>query len=78
MIPVMYYITKEEELIYATGDNFNTKEEAQEVLKRTYEDVQHQKDIVDIKLTEDRPTFTDRVQGDSDEVHTFFIGKEVK
>lgn len=78
MIPVMYYITKEEELIYATGDNFNTKEEAQAVLKRTYEDVQHQKDIVDIKLTEDRLTFIDRVQGDSDEVHTFLIGKEVK
>lgn len=78
MIPVMYYITKEEELIYATGNNFNTKEEAQEVLKRTYEDVQRQEDIVDISLTEDRLTFTDRVQGDSDEVHTFIIGKEVK
>ena len=78
MIPVMYYITKENELIYATGDNFDTKEEAQQVLKRTYEDMQHQKDIVDIKLTEDRLTFIDRIQGDTDEVHTFLIGKEVK
>lgn len=78
MIPVMYYITKEEELIYATGDNFNTKEEAQQILKRTYEDMQHQENIVDIKLTEDRLTFTDRIQGDSDEVHTFLIGKEVE
>lgn len=78
MIPVMYYITKEEELIYATGNNFNTKEEAQAALKRTYEDVQHQENIVNVKLTEDRLTFTDRVQGDSDEVHTFIIGREVK
>lgn len=78
MIPIMYYITKEEELIYATGNNFNTKEEAQEVLKHTYEDVQHQPNIVDIELTEDKLTFTDRVQNDTDEIHTFIIGKEVE
>jgi hypothetical protein len=74
----MYYITKENEIIYATGNNFNTREEAQDVLKRTYEDVQGQDDIVDIKLTEDTLTFTDRVVGDSDEIHTFTIRKEAK
>lgn len=78
MITVMYYITKENEIIYATGNNFNTREEAQDVLKRTYEDVQGQDDIVDIKLTEDTLTFIDRVVGDSDEIHTFAIRKEAK
>ena len=78
MTTVMYYITKEDEIIYATGNNFNTKEEAQEVLKRTYEDVKGQDNIVDIKLTEDRLIFTDRVEGDSDEIHTFAIKKEVE
>lgn len=78
MIQIMYYITRNNELIFATGYNFNTKEEAQKVLVDTYEDIKNKINIKDIKLTEKELIFTDIAEGEPNEIHNFIMGGNLK
>ena len=78
MTQIMYYITRNNELIFATGYNFDTKEEAQKTLADTYEDIKDKINIKDIKLTEKELIFTDTTEGEPDEIHNFIMGGSLK
>lgn len=78
MIHIMYYITRNNELIFATGHTFDTKEEAQKTLADTYEDIKDKINIKDIKLTEKELIFTVTTEGEPDEIHNFIMGGNLK
>lgn len=73
MKQVIYFITKEDELIFAQNFKHKDEAEAKEALKATYEDVKTQDNIKDIQYTENKLIFTDTAENDSDEVHTMVI-----
>ena len=73
MKQVVYFITKEDELIFAQNFKYDTKEEAEKAIKNTYENVKTQDNIKDIQYVENRLVFTDTAENDSDEIHTMLI-----
>ncbi len=75
MVQVMYYITKEDEIIFATSNKFNSLEEAMTLLKGMYADLMAKSNIKNITLTDKELTFTDFKEGETDEIHKFIITK---
>ena len=73
MKQVVYFITKEDELIFAQNFKYDTKEEAEKAIKNTYENVKTQDNIKDIQYVENKLVFTDTAENDSDEIHTMLI-----
>lgn len=75
MVQVIYFITKENELIFARNFKHKDRAEAIEALKATHEDMLTQDNIKDIQYTEDKLVFTDTAEGESDEIHTVIISE---
>ena len=73
MVQVVYFITKEDELIFAQNFKYDTKEEAEKAIGSTYQDVKTQDSIKDIQYEKDKLIFTDTAENDSNEIHTMLI-----
>lgn len=73
MVQVVYFITKEDELIFAQNFKYDTKEEAEKAIENTYKDIKIQDSIKDIQYEKDKLVFTDTAENDSDEIHTMII-----
>lgn len=73
MKQVVYFITKEDELIFAQNFKYDTKAEAEKAIKNTYENVKTQDNIKDIQYVKNKLVFTDTAENDSDEIHTMLI-----
>ena len=73
MYKVLYCITKENELIFATANLFKTLQEAKEVLQNTYNNIKNKPHIKNIDLTNEQLIFTDTAENETDEIHKFQI-----
>lgn len=73
MVQVVYFITKEDEIIFAQNFEYDTKTKAKKAIENTYEDIKIQDRVKDIQYTKDKLVFTDTVENDSDEIHTILI-----
>ena len=73
MKQVVYFITKEDELIFAQNFKYDTKAEAEKAIKNTYENVKTQDSIKDVQYAKNKLVFTDTAENDSDEIHTMLI-----
>ena len=73
MKQVVYFITKEDELIFAQNFKNDTKAEAEKDIKNTDENVKTQDTIKDIQYVENKLVFIDTAENDSDEIHTMLI-----
>lgn len=73
MAQIIYFITKENEIIFAQNFKYDYKEDAQEDIKTTYKDIKTRDNIKDIEYTANKLKFTDTAENDSDEIHTITI-----